>query len=121
MLSLPAYRRLVARILLIVFSLMLVNGIVFRHAHKLPNGRVISHAHPYWPVGNSPYQPNTHTAHELFWLDTVTNLFFEAPAVLLLTLTVRMTAPVTGVLLYVPPFSRTIVRFLSLRGPPQVG
>lgn len=74
------YRRSVARFLLLVFGLLWFNSVAFRHAHRLPGGRVIVHAHPYKPVGNSPYQPNTHTAQELVWLDTLSQPVFDVPA-----------------------------------------
>jgi len=119
MLSLPAYRSTIARILLVLYSLMLVNGIVFRHAHKLASGRVIVHAHPYWPVGNSPYQPSTHTSQELLWLDTLTQLIYESPAILALVLVAPLLVPVAPLFRYRTSLPRTPLRCLSLRGPPQ--
>lgn len=66
-------RPTIARILLVFFAALLLNGIVFRHAHRLSDGKIITHAHPYKPVGSSPYQPNTHTASELYVLELVSN------------------------------------------------
>lgn len=118
---LPVYRQKIARILLILFSFMLVNSVVFRHAHKLASGRIIVHAHPYIPVGDSPYQPNTHTIGELFWLDNFTNALYDslAPFVFVCAL------------LSVPVLRRLWVRYESIRtyffpyfshrGPPVVG
>ncbi|WP_234735136.1 hypothetical protein [Tellurirhabdus bombi] len=115
-----AYRRLIARILLIIFSMMMVNGIVFRHAHKLPSGRVIIHAHPYWPINKSPYQPNTHTTQELFWLDTVSNLVFEGPAVAIFVFAALLLIQSARFVAY----KRTLLSYsfyhFSHRGPPAI-
>ncbi|GAB3886949.1 hypothetical protein [Spirosoma agri] len=63
-----------ARILLGLFLAIWVNGVVFRHAHRLSDGRLIVHAHPYWPFGKGPILPNTHTAQEILLLDLAANL-----------------------------------------------
>ncbi|WP_461134504.1 hypothetical protein [Spirosoma lituiforme] len=64
----------VARLLLGLFLAMWLNGVVFRHAHRLSDGRLIVHAHPYWPFGKSPILPNTHTAQEILLLDLAAHL-----------------------------------------------
>jgi len=118
---LPLKRQRIARFLLILFSMMVVNSIVFRHAHKLPSGRVIVHAHPYIPLGKSPYQPNTHTSNELFWLDTVTNALYDgvlpfAFAFAVLALSTDGVLPMYGRQTPLLPFY-----CFSHRGPPAAG
>ena len=115
---LPLKRQRIARFLLVLFSMMVVNSIVFRHAHKLPSGRVIIHAHPYIPLGKSPYQPNTHTSNELFWLDTVTNVLYDgalpfAFAFTVMALSAHRVIPIYGRQTPSRPF-----RCFSHRGPP---
>lgn len=79
-------RQTIANSILVLFTLMLLNGIVFRHAHKLSSGKIITHAHPYKSSNSkSPFQPNDHTSNELFLLDSVTNAVFVG-----LTLTVAL-------------------------------
>lgn len=115
-------RYTVARSFLVIFTLMLLNGIVFRHAHRLSNGKVITHAHPYKPVGDSPFQPNNHTSNELFLLNIASNTPFVD-----LTVLVVLAAIVRVQLLFPqyissylsknysePSFSES-----SLRGPPM--
>jgi len=68
------HRFRVARLLLGLFLAMWLNGVVFRHAHRLSDGRLIVHAHPYWPFGKSPILPNTHTAQEILLLDLAANM-----------------------------------------------
>ncbi|WP_164851282.1 hypothetical protein [Larkinella soli] len=118
---LPDCRRRIARVLLILFSLMLVNSVVFRHAHRLASGRIIVHAHPYKPVGNSPYQPNTHTNNELFWLETLSNVLYDGSMPLLFVLAVRP-MPVVRVFQVIQTlFFTHYFPFFSHRGPPVVG
>lgn len=71
---LHTHRLQVARILLGLFLAIWANGVVFRHAHRLSDGRLIVHAHPYWPFGKGPILPNTHTAQEILLLDLAANL-----------------------------------------------
>ena len=70
-------RQTIAQGFLVIFTLMFLNGIVFRHAHKLSSGKIITHAHPYKSSNsNTPFQPNEHSNQELFLLDSVTNAVF---------------------------------------------
>ncbi|SOD89322.1 hypothetical protein [Spirosoma fluviale] len=71
---LHAHRFRVARLLFGLFLTIWVNGVVFRHAHRLSDGRLIVHAHPYWPFGKGPILPNTHTAQEILLLDLAAHL-----------------------------------------------
>ncbi|GAB3025767.1 hypothetical protein [Spirosoma pulveris] len=71
---LHSYRFRVARLLFGLFLTMWLNGVVFRHAHRLSDGRLIVHAHPYWPFGKGPILPNTHTAQEILLLDLAASL-----------------------------------------------
>lgn len=73
-------RRALAGVFFTLFVLMTLNNIVFRHAHRLPDGRIITHAHPFKPVGDSPVQSHSHSATELFWLDMLTHGAYVATA-----------------------------------------
>lgn len=79
MLLLRSYRPLLARLLLGLFVAIVVNGLVFRHAHRLADGTIITHAHPYNPFGKSPISSNPHSRHELVTLDLFSNGIFAAP------------------------------------------
>ena len=64
---------------------MQINAIVFRHSHRLANGQIITHAHPYNIFDKScPLSPNPHTTHELLMLDAVSNAAFLPTFALLL-------------------------------------
>lgn len=102
---------------------MQVNSVVFRHAHRLANGQIITHAHPYNLFGKScPLSPNPHTRHELLLLDAVSNPAFIPTFALLLAfllLTRRfISQPFFGLLpVRVLRFYRA---YLPLRGPPAL-
>ncbi|MCA0233141.1 hypothetical protein P1X15_26815 [Runella sp. MFBS21] len=69
-------RQRIATFFVVFMLLIQLNNVLFRHAHRLANGKIISHAHPYKPVGNSPFQPNNHSTNELYLLDTICNAIF---------------------------------------------
>lgn len=79
-------RRRLARFLLAGFVLLQVNNVLFRHAHRLPDGRIIVHAHPYNLFGKGgPVLPNNHSASELRLLDLLTHAVFTPAAVAVFT------------------------------------
>jgi hypothetical protein len=118
---LPVYRRKIARVLLILFSLMMVNSVVFRHAHKLASGRIIVHAHPFKPVGDGPYQPNTHTSNELFWLENFTNVLYDGLIPFVFACVILSTPTVQRFLVIYQSISTHFFPYFSHRGPPVVG
>ena len=54
---------------------LFLNASVNRHIHVLPEGCIISHAHPYerTPSGSIPSETHDHTKTELFLLSLVSN------------------------------------------------
>ncbi len=51
-----------------LFCLILANGIFCIHSHKLANGQIVVHAHPYFPQEDGKPIPNNHSAGELIIL-----------------------------------------------------
>jgi len=97
------------------------NNVLFRHAHRLANGKIISHAHPYKPVGNSPFQPNNHSANELHLLDTVCNPIFLGLTVSVFSFELLVFYFINEVTVcYKTPFIASFFFILTLRGPPLV-
>lgn len=124
MVSIHKIRQTIAQGFLVIFTLMLLNGIVFRHAHKLSSGKIITHAHPYKASNsNTPFQPNDHTKNELFLLDSLTNATYAA-----LTLSVALAVLKRLVVIYSPSTSFYLLTAyrtpffgdFSLRGPPTI-
>ena len=105
---------------MVLFTLMLLNGVVFRHSHKLTNGKIITHAHPYKPISNSPYQPNNHTTNELYVLDLISNALFipEIIVASIAFLSLTFFQQKSSFFNYRQRFLTRFVASLSLRGPP---
>ncbi|WP_460909078.1 hypothetical protein [Spirosoma areae] len=74
---LPIRRGRIARLLLGLFLVMQCSAVVFQHAHRLSNGVLIIHCHPYNPFCKGPCQPNDHTSNELYWLAAVASLLYD--------------------------------------------
>lgn len=118
-------RQLVARLLLGLLVLMQINSVVFRHAHRLANGQIISHAHPYnlfgdWNASQScPLSPNPHTTHELLLLDAVSNPAFIPAFTLLVAFLLLARLIVQPVFFRLSAFALTVYLARPIpRGPP---
>lgn len=69
--------KMAAGILAVVFGLFILNNVVFLHAHKLSNGQIIVHAHPYNKCSDSaPLKSHPHTTAEFYHLSHIQLLFF---------------------------------------------
>jgi hypothetical protein len=69
-------RQLPAFICIAVVAMLALNDIVFLHAHELPNGEVIVHAHPYSKGSDSaPFKKHHHSTTEYIAIDQVQLLF----------------------------------------------
>lgn len=111
----------IARLLLVLFLLMQINSVAFRHAHRLPNGQIITHAHPYNIFGNScPLSANPHTTHELLLLDAVSNAAFVPTFALLVAFLLLVFRFTTRPVIIAPVRSiRTVFLARPIpRGPP---
>ena len=99
---------------------MQINSVVFRHAHRLPNGQIITHAHPYNIFGKScPLSPNPHTTQELLLLDVISNPAFLPAFVLLIAFLLLVRFVVRPIFLTPTPFGLTIYLLQPVpRGPP---
>lgn len=66
------FRRHLAALLLGLFALVQLNSVVFRHAHRLPDGSLITHAHPFRKgPGGKPL--HGHTTAEFVHLHLLTH------------------------------------------------
>ena len=63
--------------MIVVLGLFILNNAVFLHAHRLPDGQVILHAHPYNKSQDpGPIKTHHHAATELYVLAQLQFLFF---------------------------------------------
>lgn len=79
-------KQLVASLVIIAIGLLVVNNVVFLHAHKLTNGKIVVHAHPYNKGQDSaPFKKHDHSSSEFILISHLQLLFFAA---LLLTMSI---------------------------------
>lgn len=56
---------------------LIANKTIFYHSHKLENGSVITHAHPYNKTQDStPFKTHHHTKTDLLFFESLDTLFF---------------------------------------------
>ncbi len=111
-------RRFLAYAALTAFLFSLVNRICYYHLHRLPDGQIIVHAHPYQKDNTSPYQKHKHTAREMFWLDYLAKTVFVLAFSFGITLGFCLFRDTIFFrYLYSSPVFPAI-QTLSLRGPP---
>ncbi len=111
-------RQRLAGLLLVLWGLMCLSNVVFRHSHRLPDGRVITHAHPY--IGISKKVPlHKHTQTELAWLDYIGQAPVEIPLVdLRCPLPLQTALVAQPVFVYLFSAHRQMHLRPLLRGPP---
>lgn len=86
----------VACLLIAIMLLFIANNIVFLHSHKLANGKVLVHAHPYNKGQDSaPFKKHHHTDEQFFQLAHVQLLFIVAIVAVLAGLYLKSTPKVT--------------------------
>ena len=92
---------------------------MFRHSHKLPDGRIVTHVHPYAEFGTKcAFPAHHHTQSELLWLDCISNIPFDS---FIPTLSFIIPEPVrTFGIIYAYTEHKVDGQFLTvfLRGPP---
>jgi hypothetical protein len=59
-----------------VMALMIANQALFLHAHKLADGTIVAHAHPYDKADETgPYKSHHHTSSQLIFFENLHILF----------------------------------------------
>lgn len=119
MLYLKKYRFGIARFLFSLYIAVLANGVVFRHAHRLADGTIICHAHPYKSSPGTQFPSHSHSRDELIWLDAFDNVLYDSSeAVLWIPLLAFVLLIATGgEVRVISSFVTTHVAFRH-RGPP---
>lgn len=98
--------------------LLITNNAFFTHIHKLPNGNIITHAHPFNKSENSNSTQHTHTDFQIFILQQLQLL------VLLSLITIVFLQ--VQIILSVPAYKKhklagLILNLSSPRAPPVAG
>ncbi len=69
----------IAFIMIAVMGLLIANKSIFLHSHKLDDGTITQHAHPYDKSGDSkPYKSHHHTNAELLFFQNLEILIIVA-------------------------------------------
>lgn len=113
--------------ILCLLALPLVMGLFFNqaanwHLHKLDNGMVVEHAHPFERSGNTnvPFQSHQHTSQDFIFLGMISNA--------LTLLLVAFVVAAALLIVVVKSIDRYVSRFATspdfranlLRGPPVI-
>ncbi len=116
-------RRQTACFLLVLWGLICLSNVVFRHAHRMPDGRIISHVHPYAEFGSKCNFPaHQHTQSELLWLDCISNIPFDSFLPELTFFVPAIWSAARTIYVYEEKETFRNGRSNSLRGPPvQIG
>jgi len=68
--------KIVALLMIGLMGMLIVNSAIFLHVHKLDDGTIISHSHPYDKTNDShPYKTHHHTKAELLFFHNLDILF----------------------------------------------
>lgn len=72
------YIKLLAAVLVIVVGILAVNSTANYHLHRLPNGQIVAHSHPFNNTSdnNCPIKTHSHSQFELFFFSSILLLFF---------------------------------------------
>ena len=63
-------KRTLSILLIIVMAALMINRVVYTHIHVLPNGSVVSHAHPFSKSNEgNPNSSHQHSNTQLFLMD----------------------------------------------------
>lgn len=82
--------RLIALLLVFAVAGNTITNALYLHSHRLPDGSVITHAHPFNKTQDkSPYKHHRHTQVELFLLNHLQLLFGGAMLLFLLVLSAK--------------------------------
>jgi len=111
-------QKLIAGLLIFSVGLLIVNNVVFLHSHKLSNGKIIVHAHPYNKSQDSaPFKKHNHTSKELFHISHIQLLFVSVVFAIL----IRLSIAYNNIYFNQTPSVHTDYFFrLKGRDPPQI-
>ena len=101
-----------------VIGMLVVNKIVFSHVHKLSDGTIIEHAHPFNKSADSkPFKSHHHSRAELLLFENLNILFLVLLLVLPLFLFIkRVQKSLDSEIEYIP----TCISSKNSRAPPTV-
>ena len=68
-------KSLLSCLMLALFAFQIVTRTIYSHSHKLHNGQIIHHSHPYNKANDAePFKTHSHTQTEIFFIGQLGNL-----------------------------------------------
>jgi hypothetical protein len=108
-------------LLLGLWVLIMLNSVMYRHSHRLPNGKIVSHAHPYKKgTDDAPAKPHEHTDEELALLQLIDGQLFEPPVMLSVSFAAHLLNEAANNFTYLCSFIASCCLQHAGRAPPQV-
>jgi len=105
-------------LMVIILCLMITNKAVYTHVHKMPDGSIVYHAHPFHKTDStSPYATHQHTTLEFFFFE---NLYIFLPLILLFLAVISVSKRKKYELINVENFINDYKLCLSDRAPPSL-
>ncbi len=102
--------------LIVFIGLYHLNSVLFTHSHKLENGNIVVHAHPFnRSDANNQEHSHHHSKEELIYLDIQKNLLIFVNILLIL---ICLNVIHVSLDISYHSFIRTILKAVSDRAPP---
>ena len=101
-----------------IIGMLVINNLIFLHAHKLANGYVIIHAHPFNKSKDSaPFKMHHHSNAEFFLLHHVQLFFYIGSFILGAKFVLK---PIFTYDYCAPSFINSFTYNFTKRGPPAI-
>ncbi len=108
--------RTTAIIMAVLFSLQILNTVLFYHTHRIGDHEYISHAHPYNKAKDStPFKSHTHSDLQIISLENLKLIFFVSFSILVLVSLKREVGTLTC---KIPVTRRYVILVRRDRAPP---
>ncbi|NHZ85351.1 MAG: hypothetical protein GWP19_05665 [Planctomycetia bacterium] len=108
----------VSYLLIVMMSIFIINNVLFIHAHKMDDSRIVVHAHPYDKSDDSqPYKSHHHTKTEFLFLR---NLGFLFLFIFLLFIFLNLVKKLWFSFLNIDSFTQTYKFLFTSRAPPII-
>jgi hypothetical protein len=104
-------QKLIAISLIVIVGIHSLNSLVYTHSHKLNNGTIITHAHPFSKSSDTnPFKSHEHSPEELTFL---ANMIYFIPSLVLTMVSISLIGEQSFY-----PQVRKIIDKLSFHTPP---
>ncbi len=97
------------------------NSISNKHYHKLENGEVICHSHPYQKSNSqSPFQKHSHSKSELIFLSNISNSVFTIIFIISVIIVIKIEFKRITIKQFITHTNTNFYKRNIYRGPPFI-